>query len=329
MIQIPEHIVSIIIKHLRATQTSAEEETLQAWIAGNEEHEKAYQQVLKLWNESGSILERPAFDTARAWEKLDNSLGHGAPVRKSARIRYMRLAAAACVVGVLVLAGWMFYQQQDKTIIKIGAAGKGSQRLTLPDGSLVILREGASIRYPKTFNAAERAVTVTGESYFDVQSETNHPFRIQTARATIEVLGTSFTINSNDHQDRLIVSSGKVLFTGKDQHAGQHIVTAQQDAVLDEKGINITSVKDSNYLSWQTGILQFDNTPFADVVTALADYYHLHIKADSILTRQADLSTITARFEHQPLEQVLEEIKLLINVSYRKQNDTIIFYQSQ
>ena len=29
------------------------------------------------------------------------------------------------------------------------------------------------------------------------------------------------------------------------------------------------------------------------------------------------------------LEQVLEEIKLLINVNYRKQNDTIIFYQSQ
>jgi len=329
MIQIPEHIVSIIIRHLRAIQTSAEEDTLQAWIAESEEHEKAYQQVVRLWNDSGSILEQPAFDTARAWEKLDSSLDHSAPVGKTVKIRFMRLAVAACVVGVLALAGWIFYQQQDKTILTIAAAGKGSQRLTLPDGSLVILREGASIRYPKAFNARERAVTVTGESYFDVQQETGHPFRIQTARATIEVLGTSFTINSNEHQDRLIVSSGKVLFTGKDQHAGQHVVTAQQDAVLDEKGINIVPVKDSNYLSWQTGILQFDNAPFAAVVTALADYYHLHIKADSLLTRQPELSSITARFEHQPLEQVLEEIKLLINVSYRKQNDTIIFYQSQ
>ncbi|UPK71134.1 FecR family protein [Chitinophaga filiformis] len=328
MIQIPEHIAFIIIKHLRAIQTSAEEETLQAWIAGSEEHKKAYQQMVSLWKESGQVLGQPAFDTARAWEKLDSSLHHGTSA-KSARIRYMRLALAACVVGVLALAGWMFYQQQDKTVLKIAAAGKGSQRVTLPDGSLVILREGASIRYPKAFDPKERAVTVTGESYFDVQQETGHPFRIQTARATIEVLGTSFTITSNAHQDRLVVVSGKVLFSGKDQHAGQHVVTAQQDAVLNEKGINIVPVRDSNYLSWQTGILQFDNTPFADVVITLADYYNLHIKADSVLTRQPGLSTITARFEHQPLDQVLEEIKLLINVNYRKQNDTIIFYQSQ
>jgi ferric-dicitrate binding protein FerR (iron transport regulator) len=328
MIQIPEHIAFIIIKHLRAIQTSTEEETLQAWISENEEHDKAYQQMVRLWNESGNILGQPAFDTASAWAKLDSSLGHRAPV-KSAKVRLMRLALAACVAGVLAVAGWMFYQQQDKSILKIAAAGEGSQRVTLPDGSLVILREGASIRYPKTFSTKERAVTVTGESYFDVQPETGHPFRVQTARATIEVLGTSFTINSNDHQDRLVVASGKVLFAGKDQHAGQHVVTAQQDAVLDEKGFNIVPVRDSNYLSWQTGILQFDNTPFADVATALADYYHLHIKADSVLTRQPELSTITARFERQPLEQVLEEIKLLINVNYRKQNDTIIFYQSQ
>ncbi|MCF6406706.1 FecR domain-containing protein [Chitinophaga filiformis] len=328
MIQIPEHIAFIIIKHLRAIQTSTEAATLQAWISESEEHEKAWQQMVRLWNESGNILGQPVFDTASAWEKLDSSLGHGVPVRRT-RVRLMRLALAACVVGVLAVAGWMFYQQQDNSILKIAAAGEGSQRVTLPDGSLVILREGASIRYPKAFNTKERSVTVTGESYFDVQPETGHPFRIQTARATIEVLGTSFTINSNDHQDRLVVASGKVLFTGKDQHAGQHIVTAQQDAVLNEKGFNIVPVRDSNYLSWQTGILQFDNTPFADVATALADYYNVHIKTDSVLTRQPELSTITARFEHQPLEQVLEEIKLLINVNYRKQNDTIIFYQSQ
>lgn len=329
MIQIPEHIVLIIIKHLRAIQNGAEEKILQDWISGSEEHEKAYQQMVRLWNESGSVLEQPAFDTASAWEKLDRSLGHGAAVSRGPKVRYMRLALAACVVGILALAGWIFYQQQDKTILMVAAAGKGSQRLTLPDGSQVVLREGASIRYPKEFASKERAVTVTGESYFDVQPETGHPFRIQTARATIEVLGTSFTINSNDWQDRLVVVSGKVLFTGKEQHKGQHIVTAQQDAILDEKGFNIVPVKDSNYLSWQTGILQFDNTPFTAVVTALADYYNLHIKADSVLTAQPELSTITARFEQQPVEQVLEELKLLINVSYRKQNDTIIFYKSQ
>lgn len=329
MIQVPEHIALIIIKHLRSSQNDAEEAILQDWIRGSEAHEKAYRQMVRLWHESGSILEQPAFDTAGAWEKLDNSLRHGSSATGSGKIRFMRFAAAACVVGILALAGWMFFQRQDKSVYKIAEAGKGPQRLTLPDGSLVILREGASIRYPKKFDAKERAVTISGESYFDVQPEEGHPFRIQTARATIEVLGTSFIINSSDQQDRLVVASGKVLFTGKDKQKGQHVITAQQDAILDSKGFVIATVKDSNYLAWQTGILQFDNTPFVDVVTALADYYNVHVKADSLLTGPSEISTITARFEQQPLEEVLDEIKLLINVNYRKQNDTIIFFKPQ
>jgi ferric-dicitrate binding protein FerR (iron transport regulator) len=329
MIQVPEHIAFIIIKHLRAIQSGAEEKVLQDWINESKEHEKAYQQMVRLWHESGNVLEQPAFDTASAWNKLDRSLAHDAPAPQGAKVRFIRLALAACVVGVLALAAVIFYQQQEKTILKIAEAGKGSEQLTLPDGTLVILREGASIRYPDTFDASERAITITGEAYFDVQPETGHPFRIQTSRATIEVLGTSFTVNSNNWQDRLVVVSGKVLFAGKNKSAGQHIVTAQQDAILNKEGFNIAPVKDSNYLSWQTGILQFDNTPFADVVTALADHYNLPVKADAMLTARPELSTITARFERQPLEQVLEEIKLLINVDYRKQNDTIIFFKTQ
>lgn len=329
MQQVPEHIAIIIIKHLRAIQNSVEEKVLQDWINESEEHKNAYHEMIMLWHESGSVMELPAFDTTAAWEKPDSTQANGKFTPRGAKTGYIRLALAACLVGILALAGLVIYQLRDKTISKIAELGKGSQRLTLPDGSMVILREGASIRYPNTFPASERAVAVSGEAYFDVQPETNHPFRIQTSRAIIEVLGTSFIVNSNNWQDRLVVVSGKVLFTGKNKSAGQHLVTAQQDAVLGKEGFNIVPVKDSNYLSWQTGILQFDNTPFAAVMAALGDYYNLPVKADAMLEVRPELSTITARFERQPLEQVLEEIKLLINVDYRKQHDTIIFFKTQ
>ncbi len=329
MIQVPEHIAIIIIKHLRAIQNSTEEKELQDWVNESEEHKMAYEEMIRLWHESGSVMELPAFDTDSAWEKLDSTLASGAVAPRGVKIVYRRLALAACLVGVLALASLIFYQLRGKTVVKIAEAGKGSQQLTLPDGSTVILREGASIRYPDSFTGSERAVAVSGEAYFDVQPETSHPFRIRTSRATIEVLGTSFIVNSNDRQDRLVVVSGRVLFTGKNKRSEQHIITAQQDATLDKEGFNIVTVKDSNYLSWQTGILQFDNTPFAEVMTALSDYYNVQVKAEATLTTRPELSTITARFERQPLEQVLEEIKLLINVDYRKQNDTIIFFKTQ
>jgi ferric-dicitrate binding protein FerR (iron transport regulator) len=103
----------------------------------------------------------------------------------------------------------------------------------------------------------------------------------------------------------------------------RQVILPNQAAVLNEKGINVTPVKDSNYLSWQTGVLTFDNTPIEQVAAELSDYYHLVIKTDSGLLT----SNITAKFEKQPVEQVLEEIKLLSNLSYRKQHDTILLFK--
>jgi len=37
--------------------------------------------------------------------------------------------------------------------------------------------------------------------------------------------------------------------------------------------------------------------------------------------------TITAKFDKQSIEGVLEEIKLLVNLSHRKQNDTILLFK--
>ncbi len=116
MIQIPEHIAPIIIKHLRADQNNAEEKVLQEWINESEEHEKAYQQMVSLWQESGRVLKQPAFDTASAWDKLDRSLAHGATAPRQVKVGYIRLALAACMMGILALAGVDFYHLKDKTV---------------------------------------------------------------------------------------------------------------------------------------------------------------------------------------------------------------------
>jgi transmembrane sensor len=197
--------------------------------------------------------------------------------------------------------------------------------LTLPDGSKILLRKGATLSYPKTFSGAKREVSLTGEAFFEVQHDAAHPFHIQTIRATLEVLGTSFTINTSDKQDELIVNTGKVLFTNK---AGdKHIITPQLYSKLDDKGFEIKPLNDPNFLSWKTGQLKFDNTPIDQVASALSNHYNLNIVADSALLKQPKIQTITASFNQQSIEAVLEEIKLLVNISNRKQNDTIILFK--
>jgi ferric-dicitrate binding protein FerR (iron transport regulator) len=310
MIAIPEHIAIILEKQLKGLQSTNEMQVLEQWRTEKKEHELLYGQLTKLWAESGVILDEAAYDTNKAWEKLDRSLNHG----KSNNIRPLtRFLLAACLTGVLILAGWMLFSNRD-----VELTAESNRQLTLPDGSAVILRKGASISYAKTFR--ERKITLSGEAYFDVQQDKNRPFRIQTTRATLEVLGTSFTINSNKNYDRLVVASGKVAIINK---AERHVIAASEAVVLDKKGFDITNVTDSNYLSWQTGILKFDNTPVDQVAVELSSYYNLYIKTDTGLTKY----TITAKFDHQSVEQVLEEIKLLANLDYRKEQDTIILFK--
>ena len=199
--------------------------------------------------------------------------------------------------------------------------------VTLPDGSQVVLRKGATLSYPKVFSGNIREVTLTGEAWFQVQHDKTHPFRIQTTRATLEVVGTSFTFNTNNQQDELAVTTGKVLFTNKRDTAEKQIIYPNQYCALTNKGFEIKPQNDPNFLSWKTGIIKFDNTPINQVAEVLSNYYNLNIQPDSLLMKLPVIPTVTAKFNQQPIDSVFTEIKLLANISKRKQNDTILLYK--
>jgi ferric-dicitrate binding protein FerR (iron transport regulator) len=209
----------------------------------------------------------------------------------------------------------------------VAKADQTNLPVTLPDGSRVVLRKGAALSYPKEFSGHIREVTLTGEAWFEVQHDKSHPFRIQTKRATMEVLGTTFSINTNDHQDELIVATGRVLFTNKTDTAEKQIIYPHQYSVLTKNGFDTKALNDSNFLAWKTGIIRFSNTPIDQVAITLSNYYGLYVRCDSVLKKLPVLPTITAKFNQEPLDSVLEEIKLLVNISHRKQNDTIVLFK--
>jgi ferric-dicitrate binding protein FerR (iron transport regulator) len=324
MIKIPEHILLLIEKQLKGNPDNAETATLLQWRNEREAHERIYRQLEKIWQETGTILQEPTYDGDKAWDKVDGRLAQG---KSNNTVRMMtRLAMAASIAGILFFAGWMLLHKKEPTL-QLADASAANKTLTLPDGSQVVLRKGATLSYPQTFSNREREVSLTGEAYFEVQHDAAHPFRIQTTRATLEVLGTSFNVSTTDQQDELIVSTGKVLFTNKAATGDKHIILPHQYSKLDAKGFDIKPLDNPNFLSWKTGMLVFDNTPIDQVATTLSDHYKVFIKPDSGLMKMPVVPTITAKFDQQPIDSVLEEIKLLVNISHRKQNDTIFLFK--
>ena len=69
-------------------------------------------------------------------------------------------------------------------------------KMTLSDGTVVWLNAESSIEYPSFFNGKERIVNLTGEAYFKVSKDAEHPLRIKTENFCARVLGTEINVRN-------------------------------------------------------------------------------------------------------------------------------------
>lgn len=100
--------------------------------------------------------------------------------------------------------------------------------LVMEDGSTVKLTPRSSLSYPKQFANGKREVYLTGEAFFVVTKNPEKPFLVYYNNIVTRVLGTSFTIKTNNSTKNVEVSvrTGKVqVFENKYMSTG----TASRD----------------------------------------------------------------------------------------------------
>jgi ferric-dicitrate binding protein FerR (iron transport regulator) len=244
----------------------------------------------------------------------------GAPARV---FPWKRAMAAASIVLALGAAGWWIRLHSGAAQTTV-FAGTVNQAVTLPDGSLVHLRKGATLSYPASLT--DRTVELSGEAFFEPKADAITPFRIRTGHALFQDLGTSFLVRAEPSGDELTVITGKVKFSDKANPSNSLILTAGQKALLSAGGFTgITQASDPNVLAWKTGVLDFKDQPLSNVAADIADYYQTAIAIDPSLAEKAATIKVTARFERQPLKEVLEEVRLMTGLSTRKEKDTFVF----
>ncbi len=96
-------------------------------------------------------------------------------------------------------------------IIKVFNSGTTAQKLTLQDGSTVILEPGGEVRYNEKF-LNSREVYLSGDAFFEVTKDASHPFLVYANEVTTKVLGTSFRIKAKQGEKEIVVAvkTGKV-----------------------------------------------------------------------------------------------------------------------
>jgi ferric-dicitrate binding protein FerR (iron transport regulator) len=185
------------------------------------------------------------------------------------------------------------------------------------------LRKGAEIKFPTAFDSRSREVELNGEAFFQPAADPSRPFRIRTSHALIEDIGTAFLVKDSDAGGEVIVTSGKVKLTGKEDAGQPLILSPGQKATILKDKLSVSGLGTSNFMSWKTGLLDFQQTPLQQVVQDISDHYGTPVSVAPGL-RSGEIK-VTARFDHQPLNQVLDEIKLTTGLQTVQVKDTLFF----
>ncbi len=300
-------INNLLAKHFAGECSPEEEGLVQKYRT---ENESEYDTLKSLWQ--AEHINKHEFDTAKAWEKVAAS---AKPAKR--RKLYQRWSVAATIV-LLIFAGSYYAWNNtsaSNAIIVEQKAEESNETVKLSDGSIVFLNKGAHIKYPKEFSTNERSLTLTGEAFFEIAKDAKRPFRIKTEHAEVEVLGTSFNINTAEEETTVAVATGKVKVSSLFEEKSA-VLTPNESAQITATDLNHFATKDMNFLAWKTGNFVFKEMTVDAVVTDLNRFYEDKI----ILKNQTSDCLLTVNFSNNELAGVLEIIQLTCNLKINKKD---------
>ncbi|PTS95005.1 iron dicitrate transport regulator FecR [Pedobacter sp. HMWF019] len=154
----------------------------------------------------------------------------------------------------------------------------GQYKIVLPDNSQVWLNSSSSISFPAVFTGAERNVTLTGEAYFEVSKDKNHPFKVKAGKAEVTVLGTHFNIMSYADEPRSEVSLAEGSVRVNLERNSQLLVPGQQALFSSSSDhISLKNIDPEEVADWKNGYFQFDNTPIEQVMRQIKRWYNIEV----------------------------------------------------
>lgn len=248
--------------------------------------------------------------TARAWSRE-----WGGPLLRIAAVLALALGGTTLWQ---VIAGRMSAAETYTTAIG------HTKTIKLKDGSWAMLGPSSRLVVDEGYFASQRAVTLTGEAYFDVRHNPALPFRVHAGNADILDEGTTFNVRTEgDGEVQVVVASGAVSFQDTTHHfqsvrlrPGDRGTLRPGGAVEAEQGADTVAA-----LAWTRGKVRFDNAPMSRVRTELRRWYGIELSVpDSSLASRH----VTASFDTEPGGRVVQIIALTLGASVEQHGDTAV-----
>lgn len=311
-----EQFTELLAKKLSGEISADELAEFNRLISSDSAFQKEYEAIKAYWMED----DEPYENIVNIFEDIKLKAGISdtdniikLPKPKKNRVLLLRIMAAA---SVLMIISVFFYfiklkpEAPTSLVLNELKTGNGAiKNIRLPDGTSVTLNATSVLKYPAAFTGKTREVYLSGEGFFDVAKDHNHPFIVHTNKSDIQVLGTAFDIKSYDN-DPLFEAT---LFRGSIEAS---VKNASGSKVLDADTTNIET-------AWMHNKIIFKNQPFGLLANSLSRKYGVNIVFND---KRLKVIELTGEFDKEDINQALLSLKLVAKFNYKiVNNDVYIF----
>jgi ferric-dicitrate binding protein FerR (iron transport regulator) len=316
----------LIPKYLSGEASDLEVKRLEEWVLSSPENKEQFNQFKQAWILSGIEGDYQNIDVEKEWEDTSEKLFPEAkvvalPAKPKHRIGiYLRIAVAVALV--IVASVWIFRSINTIDYQEVVAQSEIEEN-ELPDGTEIALNQYSSVKYPEKLDNKSRRVELKGDAFFKVERDETRPFIITTQNIEIEVLGTSFYVDSRENQSQIqvIVETGSVAMSSG---SNKIVLTVNEIGIYDKATGQLTKKEneDINYLAWKTDVLVFENTNLERVIFDLNRKFHSQI---SIANEELSSCPLTATYDDKSLEAIVLIIEKTLDIKAEIDGDKIVF----
>jgi transmembrane sensor len=199
-----------------------------------------------------------------------------------------QVAQEAGIVISKAADGQLIYELKDKgqvtqnKINTLSTAKGETYQLHLPDGSRVWLNAASSLTYTAgLLKDGKRKVMLSGEAYFEIAKDKQHPFIVETDKQEAEVLGTHFNIKSyKDDQTvktTLLEGSLHVTLLNAGKVGGKLLKPGEASVFEQGSNIMVLQADMKETMAWKNGFFRFTAQPIDKVMQQIGRWYDIEV----------------------------------------------------
>ncbi|WP_147678145.1 FecR family protein [Algibacter pacificus] len=220
--------------------------------------------------------------------------------------------------------------QLEETYNKLLVPYGKRSKITLSDGSVVHLNAGTKFIFPEKFLLKERTVILSGEAFFEVKPDKEHPFIVKTMEEnfSIEVLGTKFNISAypTDGYIFTALTEGKVNVVENGFLNNKKTVLQPGQLATwykNEEKVEVKEVDAYKYTLWTLGLLHFESESVINVIRKIERFYNINIELDEKL--DVYKFKISGKLDlNDKIEKTLENLMFITKFKIEKRNEKYI-----